>query len=155
MQCCKLYLHMKFQTEKPLYLLRICTCTCTCLKAKLYDSYSSTLLTGRWWANYMILILLLYSQGGGGQSLFQFYSSPFFTVNQGSFSCNYQAVNCKQVFLYSNSTVQTLKSTVSENSLMFLSWNHFPTKTTKCSLNFKNPLSTDLMTNLEIHVGSF
>ena len=77
------------------------------------------------------------------------------TVNQGSFSCNYQAVNCKQVFLYSNSTVQTLKSTVSENSLMFLSWNHFPTKTTKCSLNFKNPLSTDLMTNLEIHVGSF
>ena len=78
-----------------------------------------------------------------------------YTVNPGPFSCNYQAVNCKQVFLYSNSTVQTLKSTVSENSLMFLSWNHFPTKTTKCSLNFKNPLSTDLMTNLEIHVGSF
>ena len=89
------------------------------------------------------------------QQFWTFLTPWLSTVNQGSFSCNYQAVNCKQVFLYSNSTVQTLKSTVSENSLMFLSWNHFPTKTTKCSLNFKNPLSTDLMTNLEIHVGSF
>ena len=91
----------------------------------------------------------------GGRGVVQGGGRGRYTVNQGSFSCNYQAVNCKQVFLYSNSTVQTLKSTVSENSLMFLSWNHFPTKTTKCSLNFKNPLSTDLMTNLEIHVGSF
>ena len=65
-----------------------------------------------------------------------------YTVNPGPFSCNYQAVNCKQVFLYLNSTVQTLmKSTVSESSLMFLSWNHFPTKTAKCSLNFKKPHS--------------
>ena len=76
------------------------------------------------------------------------------TVNQSPFSCNYQAVNCKQIFLYLNSTVQTLmKSTVSESSLMFLSWNHFPTKTAKCSLNFKKPHSTNLMTNLEIHGG--
>ena len=89
------------------------------------------------------------------QQFWTFLTPWLSTVNQGFFSCNYQAVNCKQVFLYSNSTVQTLKSTVSENSLMFLSWNHFPTKTTKCSLHFKNPLSTDLKTNLEIHVGSF
>ena len=56
---------------------------------------------------------------------------------QGPFICNYQAINCEQVFLYLDSTVQTLKSRVSESSLIFLSWNHCPPKTTKCSLNFK------------------
>ena len=77
------------------------------------------------------------------------------TVNQGLFSCNYQDVNCKHVFLFLNSVIQNQKATVSESSLLFLSWNYFPTQTTKCSLNFKKPFSTDLMTNFEIHGGSF
>ena len=92
-----------------------------------------------------------HSSGGGMKVIYL----RVHTVNQGCFSCNHQAVNCKQVFLFSNSTVQTLKSTVSENSLLFVSWNHLPTKTKKCRLNFKNPLSTDLMTYLENHVHCF
>ena len=79
----------------------------------------------------------------------------WYTVNQGLFSCNYQDVNCKHVFLFLNSVIQNQKATVSESSLLFLSWNYFPTQTTKCSLNFKKPFSTDLMTNFEIHGGSF
>ena len=83
------------------------------------------------------------------------YKYSTHTVNQGLFSCNYQGVNCKHVFLFLNSVIQNQKATVSESSLLFLSWNYFPTQTTKCSLNFKKPFSTDLMTNFEIHGGSF
>ena len=73
------------------------------------------------------------------------------TVNQGPVSYNYQVINDKHVFLYSNSNVQTQKATVIEISLMFLYWKLFRYKSHYYSLKFQIPNSTDLMTQLEIH----
>ena len=77
------------------------------------------------------------------------------TVNQGPVSFNYEALNDKHVFLYLNSTIQTLKATVWESSQLFLYWNQFSTKLDKFSFKFQKTVSTDPVTNLEILGCSF
>ena len=74
-----------------------------------------------------------------------------FVCVMSSVSCNYIAVDKNQIFLYWNSIVQTLKAKVTYCPHRFLYRYHLPAKISKCSLKFQKPVSTDLMTSLEIH----
>ena len=78
-----------------------------------------------------------------------------YTVNLGSLSYNYIAVNYKYRFPYLNSMVQTLKAKVTKCTLGILYWNHLATKIPKYCLKFQKAVSTDLVTSLEIHGCSF
>ena len=78
-----------------------------------------------------------------------------YTVNLGSLSYNYIAVNYKYRFPYLNSMVQTLKAKVTKCPLGILYWNHLAAKIPKYCLKFQKGVSTDLVTSLEIHGCSF